>query len=129
MTLVSHAESAPGAVSTAQYDVVVVGAGPYGLSAAAYLLSRKLRVAVFGKPMSFWQEHMPRGMYLRSYWGETNLADPRKRFGLDQFVEATASARQVPMPVQMFIDYGRWFQKQAVPNVDETYVASIERAE
>lgn len=127
MTLLSDEKSVPSSVSTAEYDVAVVGAGPYGLSAAAYLLQRKLHVAVFGKPMSFWQEHMPRGMYLRSYWEHTNLGDPQKRFGLDQFVEATATARQAPMPIQMFIDYGLWFQKQAVPHVDETYVASIER--
>jgi thioredoxin reductase len=31
------------------------------------------------------------------------------------------------MPIQAFIDYGLWFQKQAVPNLDETYVSSIKR--
>jgi hypothetical protein len=66
MTLLSDEKTVPGSVSTAEYDVVVVGAGPYGLSVAAHLLQRRLKAAVFGKPMSFWQEHMPRGMYLRS---------------------------------------------------------------
>src|SRR5260370_38463545 len=32
-----------------------------------------------------------------------------------------------PLTIETFIDYGLWFQKQAVPDVDETYVASIER--
>src|SRR5437870_11911926 len=38
------------------YDVAVVGAGPYGLSVAAHLLGRGLRVAVFGKTLEMWRE-------------------------------------------------------------------------
>lgn len=129
MALVSDEKKLSGAVETAEYDVVVVGAGPYGLSAAAHLLQQNLNVAIFGKPMSFWQEHMPRGMNLRSYWGETNLADPQRQFGLDEFVKASSRPREHPIPIQFFIDYGLWFQKQAVPNVDETFVASVEREE
>ncbi len=127
MTLVSNAEPAAAALSSAQYDVVVVGAGPYGLSVAAHLLQRGLHVAIFGKPMSFWQEHMPRGMNLRSYWWATNLADPKKQLGIQQFAKATSQALPAPIPLQMFVDYGLWFQQHAVPNVDETFVTSIER--
>src|SRR5216117_3423932 len=32
-----------------------------------------------------------------------------------------------PLPIETFIDYGLWFQQRVVPDVDETYVASIER--
>ena len=59
-------------VPDAPYDAVVVGAGPYGLSAAAHLLGRGLNVAVFGKTLELWREHMPRGMLLRSQWWATN---------------------------------------------------------
>jgi len=60
MTLTSNVKPMSASVPTLQYDVVM-GAGPYGLSAAAYLFQKKLNVAVFGKPMNFWREHMPRG--------------------------------------------------------------------
>jgi len=50
------------------YDVVVVGAGPYGLSTAAHLLGRGLRVAVFGRTLEMWRDRMPKGMLLRSHW-------------------------------------------------------------
>src|SRR5439155_13465533 len=48
-------------IPTMYYDVIVVGAGPYGLSAAAHLQGRGLKVAIFGKPLHFWREYMPQG--------------------------------------------------------------------
>ena len=50
---------------TTQYDVAVVGAGPYGLATAAHLSAQGLNVIVLGKPMQLWREHMPEGMLLR----------------------------------------------------------------
>ena len=50
--------------SVANYDAVVVGAGPYGLSTAAHVLGRGLEVAVFGTPLQLWREYMPEGMLL-----------------------------------------------------------------
>ena len=38
-------------VSNGRYDAVVVGAGPYGLSTAAHLQGRGLRVGLFGKAL------------------------------------------------------------------------------
>ncbi len=51
-------------------EVVIVGAGPYGLSAAAHLKAAHIDFRIFGDPMSFWRDHMPAGMMLRSGWGE-----------------------------------------------------------
>jgi len=109
------------------FDVVVVGAGPYGLSTAAHLLGRGLRVAVFGKTLEMWREHMPKGMLLRSHWWATNLSDPGGDYGFERFARDAGRDRTYPVPLQTFIDYGLWFQQRAVPEVDETYVSSIER--
>jgi cation diffusion facilitator CzcD-associated flavoprotein CzcO len=109
------------------FDVVVVGAGPYGLSTAAHLLGRGLRVAVFGRTLEMWRDRMPKGMLLRSHWWATNLSDPRRDYGFEQFARDSGHSRGYPLPIQTFIDYGLWFQQRAVPDVDETYVASIER--
>jgi cation diffusion facilitator CzcD-associated flavoprotein CzcO len=119
-----------GTIPTAQYDVVVMGAGPYGLSTAAHLLARGLKVAVFGKPIQFWSEHMPQGMLLRSHWWASNLSDPRGLYSIDRYCQAQENkAPHDPLPIETFINYGLWFQQQAVPDVDETYVTSIERRE
>ena len=126
MSILREEKEQQGSLSTTQYDVVVVGAGPYGLSAASHLLGRGLKVAIFGKPMNLWREHMPRGMYLRSHWWAANLSDPQKKYTFEQFFKTSQYEKCYPLPIQAFIDYGLWFQKQAVPNVDEAYVSSIE---
>jgi cation diffusion facilitator CzcD-associated flavoprotein CzcO len=109
------------------YDAVVVGAGPYGLSVAAHLLGRGLKVAVFGKTLEMWREHMPKGMLLRSHWWATNLSAPGKPCGFESFFRDSRYEKGYPVPIEEFIEYGLWFQARAVPDVDETYVASIER--
>ena len=115
---------------TTHYDAVVLGAGPYGLSAATHLRGRGLKVAVFGKPIHLWRQHMPEGMYLRSYWWATNLSDPQKKYCFERyFQEKGINLADVPDPItlEMFIDYALWFQKNAVPDLDETYISHIER--
>lgn len=116
-------------VSAANYDVVVVGAGPYGLSTAAHLLDHGLAVAVFGRPMQLWRENMPRGMLLRSHWWASNFSDPHRKYRLEQYLGETGQQAIDPFPVEVLIDYGLWFQKHVVPAVDETYVETIEHKE
>lgn len=112
---------------TQAYDVVVVGAGPYGLSTAAHLRGRGLTVGVFGKVLGMWRDHMPKGMLLRSHWWATNLSDPRDQFGFEAFFRDSVYSEGYPLPIDAFIDYGRWFQQRAVPDVDETLISSIVR--
>ena len=70
-------------------DVAIVGAGPYGLSAAAHLRTIKgLEVRVFGEPMSFWERQMPVGMFLRSAWTATHIADPNGSLTLEAYQAA-----------------------------------------
>lgn len=108
-------------------DVVVVGAGPYGLSAAAHLQGKGLSVAIFGKPLEAWREQMPAGMFLRSHWWATSFSDPRKAYSMKQFLRVSEYDICYPMPIQLLIDYGMWFQRHVVPAVDPVYVKLIER--
>lgn len=116
-----------GSVPTAHYDVVVMGAGPYGLATATHLQGRGLKVGIFGKPLKLWRENMPLGMLLRSYWWATNISDPRKKYDLEHYFKAEGQHPSDPFQAETFIDYGLWFQRYAVPDVDETYVDMIER--
>src|SRR5690348_9034046 len=103
-------------VDPTNYEVVVIGAGPYGLSTAAHMLKRGLKVAVFGKPMQLWRENMPQGMLLRSFWWATNLSDPQKQYSLERYFQETGQKAIDPLPGETLLKYGLWFQKHVVPN-------------
>lgn len=108
-------------------DVIIVGAGPYGLSAAAHLRTIPgLETRIFGEPMSFWQRHMPAGMFLRSPWSATHIADPKNEFTLDAYVAAKGNHLPEPIPLERFINYGQWFQQQAAPKVDTRKIRRVE---
>ena len=47
-------------------DLLIVGAGPFGLALAAAASDAGVEHVVVGEPMSFWRDHMPAGMLLRS---------------------------------------------------------------
>ena len=71
--------------SSRSCDVAIIGAGPYGLAAAAHLRAAGIATRVFGEPMAFWRHNMPDGMKLRSPWIATHIAEPRHRFTLDDY--------------------------------------------
>ncbi|HZR42062.1 MAG TPA: NAD(P)-binding domain-containing protein [Ktedonobacteraceae bacterium] len=127
MNIPSDLQQSSTALTTTYYDVVVLGAGPYGLSVSAHLRGQGLNVATFGKPIYFWREHMPQGMLLRSYWWATSLSDPLGKYAFDKYFLEKGTQGFDPLPAETFVDYGLWFQKHAVPDVDETYITSIER--
>jgi cation diffusion facilitator CzcD-associated flavoprotein CzcO len=108
-------------------DVAIVGAGPYGLSAAAHLAADALDVRVFGRPMSFWEQHMPAGMLLRSPWPACHLSDPAARWTLDRYRAQHGHAFGEPVPLNRFVEYGRWFQRALVPDVEPRMVRHLDR--
>lgn len=108
-------------------DVVIVGAGPYGLSAAAHLRMLKgLELRVFGEPMSFWDRNMPIGMRLRSNWSATQIAAPDNSLTLEAFQAASGIQFSTPVPLDRFIQYGLWYQSQAVSDLDRRKVSRVE---
>ncbi len=111
-------------------DVAIVGAGPYGLSAAAHLHQIKgLDVKLFGDPMSFWRQCMPQGMLLRSPWEGSHIADPGHRLTLDTYRRVNGNHHLAePVPLKDFVEYGHWFHQQAGLASDRRNVMKIELA-
>jgi cation diffusion facilitator CzcD-associated flavoprotein CzcO len=110
-------------------DIAIVGAGPYGLSAAAHLRTvAGLDVRVFGEPMSFWDQNMPCGMFLRSNWTATQIASPNGGLSLEAFQAARNHRFFLPVPLNRFVEYGLWYQSHAVPDVDRRKVVAVRPA-
>jgi len=109
-------------------DVVILGAGPYGLAAGAHLRRiQGLDVRVFGEPMEFWKSHMPEGMLLRSPWAASHISDPRTALTMDVFGKELGVRIPTPIPLDRFVEYGLWFQRQAVPEIDRRRITRIEK--
>jgi cation diffusion facilitator CzcD-associated flavoprotein CzcO len=109
-------------------DVAIVGAGPYGLSLAAHLEGAGIQHRIFGRPMYSWREHMPQGMCLKSDGFASNLYDPKGSFSLERFCEERGLAYQrsgLPIPLEVFVDYGVEFQRRMVPHLEQTDIAQI----
>jgi FAD-dependent urate hydroxylase len=113
--------------ASAQCDVAVIGAGPYGLSAGVHLKAKGLAVSVFGVPMEFWAEKMPEGMLLRSPRVASNLSDPDGAFSLEAYEAASKVKPCAPVPLDTFVEYGRWFRHQLGSDLDQRGVLRIDR--
>src|SRR5260370_8384787 len=106
----------------------VIGAGPYGLSVAAYLHARGAPTQVFGEPMESWL-NMPARMALKSVWSASSLADPEAAFSLDRYCPTTGADATEPIPLAFFIGYAQGLQEHAVPHVARVYVRCVQRGD
>ena len=109
-------------------QVAVIGAGPYGLAAAAHLRSAGVETCIFGESMEFWRKHMPIGMLLRSKWEASYISAPDNALTLDEY--ELARGMRLPRPVTLadFVEYGQWFQRQVAPDLDTRRVMRVERS-
>jgi thioredoxin reductase len=111
-------------------EVIVVGAGPYGLSVAAHLRRSAIPHRIFGPTMDTWISHMPKGMLLKSDGFASDLYDPDGAFTLRHFCAEQGipyAPMGVPVRLETFITYGRAFQKRMVPDLEQSRVSRIER--
>ncbi|MFF8725633.1 NAD(P)-binding domain-containing protein [Streptomyces sp. NPDC015171] len=111
--------------------VAVIGAGPFGLSTAAHLRARGIPVRVFGDPMVSWRAHMPQGMLLKSTPAASSLDCPQPGHTLADYCDAAGTRRLVTdediIPVETFIAYGEWFQRELVPELERVRVVSVDQ--
>ena len=112
-------------------DVAIIGAGPYGLSIAAYLKARAVDFRIFGNPMQTWQSHMPRGMRLKSEGFASSLYDPDSEFTLAAYCKQQGIPYAdigLPVSLETFSAYGLAFQRKFVQELENIAVVKLERS-
>lgn len=110
--LIEDKMAGPCSLNTSETDLLIVGAGPFGLSLAAYAQDLGIDYTIAGKPMGFWQSNMPRDMFLRSNC-DWHL-DPMGTDTIDAYLRTLGKARPdvEPLSLVFFLEYAAWFQTQ-----------------
>jgi thioredoxin reductase len=93
-------------------DLLIIGAGPFGLSMAAHAQQIGIDYMILGKSMGFWKDNMPAGMVLRSAcdWHlDTANVDTIERFLQTQGLKP---ADVEPLSLRFYLTYVAWFQEQ-----------------
>lgn len=109
-------------------DIAVIGAGPYGLSVAAHLSHAGVDFRIFGDPMGFWRNHMPKGMHLKSEGFASSLFEPTGSFTLKSYCKENGLEYGdvgIPVPLEVFTAYGLEFQRRFVPTLEKQDVVSV----
>ena len=109
---------------TTNTDVVIIGAGPYGLSLAAHLRARAIKYRIFGDPMRFWR-NMPHGVNLKSLAFATNIYVPGGGHTFPQWCLEHDLEDFEPCTMQSFASYGCEMQKRFVPDLEEVFVTNV----
>jgi FAD-dependent urate hydroxylase len=109
-------------------EVLIIGAGPFGLSISAHARGLGVDHRVVGRPMDTWRAHMPVGMNLKSEPYASNISSPRsgydipaycRQHGLD-YVE-----RVGPLTLERFLSYADWYAEQLVPDLIDVTVTDV----
>jgi FAD-dependent urate hydroxylase len=107
--------------------LLVIGAGPYGLATAASAKRAGIEQIVVGKPMAFWRDNMPAGMYLRS-GPDWHLDAAGVHTFMAYLDERGIDPSEVdPIPVALFLDYVDWFEERAEIDVLPELVLDLSR--
>ncbi|MGH9512761.1 MAG: NAD(P)-binding domain-containing protein [Terriglobales bacterium] len=112
-------------------DIAIIGAGPYGLSIAAYLRRRGISFRIFGRAMDSWVSHMPKGMLLKSDGFSSNLYDPDEGLTLGKFCAQQGieyADAGIPVHLETFTSYGLAFKDRMVPELEDSLVVALNRS-
>lgn len=108
-------------------DLLIVGAGPFGLAIAAQASHDRIEHLIAGKPMEFWRQNMPKGMFLRSAC-DWHL-DPLDVHTIEAYLhsEGKTPTDVEPLSLEFYLSYVDWFQKQKNIHPLKVYIQKLER--
>ncbi len=110
-------------------DLLIIGAGPFGLAVAAQAAHDGIEHLIVGKPMEFWRRNMPKGMLLRSAC-DWHL-DPLNVHTIESFLRTQGKVpREVePLSLDFYLSYADWFQQQKNIQPSPVYLEQVDRSD
>jgi FAD-dependent urate hydroxylase len=110
-------------------ELLVIGAGPYGLATAAHARQNGIATIAVGTRMGFWRQHMPANMFLRS--GPDWHLDVAGEHTFRAFLAERhlRPAEVDPIPLSSYLDYADWFTAEKRLPVDDVRVERLVRSD
>ena len=108
-------------------NLLIIGAGPFGLALAAYAKDLGMDFVIAGRPMEFWKKNMPEGMYLRSA-SDWSL-DPTGKASIMNYLAKLGKTPEEVEPISrdFYLEYCQWFQEQHGIQSLPFYVTKLEK--
>jgi hypothetical protein len=109
-------------------EVLIIGAGPFGLSIAAHLRAAGIAHRIVGRPMDTWKTHCPPGMKLRSEPYGSDMAAPQPGWDVRAYCQKHGldyEDRLGPLSIERFLEYADWYTRELVPDVSDLTVTGI----
>jgi FAD-dependent urate hydroxylase len=110
-------------------DLVIIGAGPYGISLAAHAQAHGLSYELLGYPMDFWKNQMPQNMFIRTPHDFVNFSDPEDRYTMRRYEQETGTHVETPLPRSVFLAYANWFAQKTGVKFTPELVESLVQAD
>ncbi len=113
-------------------ELLVIGAGPYGLSVASYAKQASMDFYLIGKPMEFFEAHTPKPMVMATSY-ETAIKDPQRELTLRRYCtvkgipipEAQGQNPNFYPPRELFLDYAPWWIEEIGLTSDPRRVSTL----
>ncbi|MBB6734060.1 NAD(P)-binding domain-containing protein [Cohnella zeiphila] len=112
--------------------VMIVGAGPYGISLAYELWRRKVPFVIAGQPFSLWFDHTLGSMSIRSDYHTSEIYTRDKMFNIERFIRQKFPDRADELlnhriPTSVFRDYLRDVLKRLPFPIERQKVVHVKK--